>query len=113
MIRERSAIHQCDVRAFGPLHRMVCRERSGAGLTGEQQRVLERHHTKYRREGAALEPEKKKRLAVIVERLAALGTAFSQNVLADEQSYTMELDGEADLAGLPDFLREAAAAAAT
>ena len=48
----------------------------------------------------------------IVERLAALGTAFSQNVLADEQSYTMELDGEADLAGLPDFVRGAAAAAA-
>ena len=42
-------------------------------------------------------------LPIIVERLAALGTAFSQNVLADEQSYTMELDGEADLAGLPDF----------
>src|SRR5204862_3650587 len=37
----------------------------------------------------------------------------SQNVLADEQSYTMLLEGEADLAGLPDFLREAAKAAAT
>ena len=88
-------------------------KRDSIGLTAEQKRVLERHHTKYRREGAALEPDKKKRLAIIVERLAALGTAFSQNVLADEQSYTMELEGEADLAGLPDFLREAAAAAAT
>ena len=56
----------------------------------------------------ALDAGKKKRLAEIVERLAALGTAFSQNVLADEQSYTMELDGEADLAGLPDFVRAAA-----
>ena len=65
--------------------------------------MLERHHTKFRREGAALDPAKKKRLAAIIERLAALGTAFSQNVLADEQSYAMELDGEADLAGLPDF----------
>ncbi len=89
------------------------REAGRLGLTGEQKRVLERHHTKYRREGAALAPDKKKRLAAIVERLAALGTAFSQNVLADEQSYAMELNGEADLAGLPDFLREAAAAAAT
>src|SRR4029078_8671889 len=88
-------------------------KRDSLGLTAEQKRVLERHHTKYRREGAALKPDKKKRLAAIVERLAALGTAFSQNVVADEQSYTMELDGEADLAGLPDFLREAAAAAAT
>ena len=62
--------------------------------------------------GRRARPGKKKRLAEIVERLAALGTAFSQNVLADEQSYTMELDGEADLAGLPDFVRDAAAAAA-
>ena len=88
------------------------RRRDSLGLTAEQNRVLERHHTKFRREGAALDPDKKKRLATIVERLAALGTAFSQNVLADEQSYTMVLDGEADLAGLPDFVRDAAAAAA-
>src|SRR5438067_5250476 len=87
-------------------------KRTELGLTGEQMRVLERHHTRHRREGAALGPDKKQRLATIVERLAALGTAFSQNVLADEQSYTMELDREADLAGLPDFVRDAAAAAA-
>src|SRR5262249_44765728 len=37
---------------------------------------------------------------------------FSQNVLADEQSFTLVLDGEEDLAGLPDFLRAAARAAA-
>jgi peptidyl-dipeptidase Dcp len=88
-------------------------KRDSLGLTPEQTRVLERHHTRHRREGAALGPDKKQRLAAIVERLAALGTAFSQNVLADEQSYTMELNGEADLAGLPDFVREAAATAAT
>src|SRR4029077_18923177 len=63
-------------------------------------------------EGAALDPTNKQRLAAIVERLAALRNTVSQNVLADEQSYIMELDGEADLAGLPDFVREAAAAAA-
>ena len=62
--------------------------------------------------GAALDPAAKQRLAAIIERLATLGTAFSQNVLADEQCYTLVLDGEADLAGLPDFLRAAARAAA-
>ena len=87
-------------------------KRDGLGLTPEQKRVLERHHTRHRREGAALAPDKRKRLAEIVERLATLGTAFSQNVLADEQSYAMPLDGEADLAGLPDFVRDAAKAAA-
>ena len=83
-------------------------KRDSLGLTPEQKRVLERHHTRHRREGAALAPDKRKRLAEIVERLATLGTSFSQNVLADEQSYAMPLDGEADLAGLPDFVRDAA-----
>ena len=81
-------------------------------LTPEQQRVLERYHTMFVRAGAALDPAKKKRLAEINERLAALGTAFSQNVLADEQSYTLVLETEEDLAGLPDFVRSAARAAA-
>ena len=64
------------------------------------------------RAGAALDPAAKQRLAEITERLATLGTAFSQNVLADEQSYALVLDGEEDLAGLPDFLRAAAREAA-
>ena len=48
----------------------------------------------------------------IAERLATLGTQFAQNLLADEQAYQLVLDGEADLAGLPPFVRDAAAAAA-
>jgi peptidyl-dipeptidase Dcp len=114
-ISPRTAAHWNKVRMHEGLFARIdalYQKRNELGLTGEQTRVLERHHTKHRREGAALDPAKKQRLAAIVERLAALGTAFSQNVLADEQSYTMELDGEADLAGLPDFVRDAAAAAA-
>ena len=88
------------------------RDRAKLGLSAEQERVLERYHTGYRRHGAALDPAKKKRLAEITERLAALGTAFSQNVLADEQSYSLALETEEDLAGLPDFVRQAAHAAA-
>src|SRR4029077_11690318 len=40
------------------------------------------------------------------------GTTFSQNVLADEQGYALVLDGEDDLAGLPDFVRAASRSAA-
>ncbi len=82
------------------------------GLNAEQKRVVERYHVTFRRAGAALEPAAKERLAAIIERLATLGTAFSQNVLADEQSFALPLAGEAELAGLPDFLREAMQAAA-
>jgi peptidyl-dipeptidase Dcp len=81
-------------------------------LSAEQQRVLDRYYVMFQRAGAALDATAKARLAAINERLAALGTSFSQNVLADEQGYTLVLDGEDDLAGLPDFVRAAAAAAA-
>jgi peptidyl-dipeptidase Dcp len=111
----RTAAHWSKVRMNEGLYARIDaldQKRDSLGLTSEQARVLERYHTKYRREGAALDAGKKQRLAEIVERLAALGTAFSQNVLADEQAYTMEINGEADLAGLPDFVIAAARAAA-
>jgi peptidyl-dipeptidase Dcp len=85
----------------------VMREADAKGLNAEQKRVTERYHTSFRRAGAALDAAGKQKLAKIIERLAELGTAFSQNVLADEQAFTLQLKEEADLAGLPDFMREA------
>jgi peptidyl-dipeptidase Dcp len=76
-------------------------------LTAEEKRVLERYHVTFRRAGAGLDPAAKSRLAEIIARLAVLGTAFGQNVLADEQSYVVSLHEEAELAGLPNFMREA------
>lgn len=88
-------------------------QRRGAlGLTPEQDRVLERYHLGFTRSGAGLDEAAKQRLSEIVERLATLGTRFGQNVLADEKAYALMLDGEADLAGLPQELCDAAAAAA-
>jgi peptidyl-dipeptidase Dcp len=86
--------------------------RAQLGLTAEQARVLDRYHVRMRRAGAALEGAARARLAEINERLASLGTTFSQNVLADEQNYALVLDGELDLEGLPDFVRAAARTAA-
>ena len=88
------------------------RARTALGLTAEQDRVLERYHLAFRRAGAHLDQAARARLAAISERLATLGTSFSQNILADERDYTLELNGEADLAGLPDFVRAAARNAA-
>ena len=88
------------------------RERAKLALTPEHARVLERYHVMFTRAGAALESGAKARLAAVNERLASLATDFGQNVLADEQASTLELDGEADLEGLPDFVRSAARAAA-
>jgi peptidyl-dipeptidase Dcp len=83
-----------------------------AGLDAEQARVLERYCTMFRRAGAGLDAAARGRLAEIGERLAALGTQFSQRVLADEQGWTLPLEAEDDLAGLPEHLRAAAHAAA-
>jgi peptidyl-dipeptidase Dcp len=69
-------------------------------LSPEEARVLERYEVTFRRAGAGLDPADKARVAAIGERLASLGTAFSQNVLADEQSYAMVLETADDLAGL-------------
>jgi len=85
--------------------------RGALSLDAEQARVLERYHTRFVRSGAALDQPAQDRLAAINERLASLGTQFSQNVLSDEKSFAMVLD-EGDLAGLPDFAKAAAGAAA-
>ncbi|HWD29239.1 MAG TPA: M3 family metallopeptidase [Rhizomicrobium sp.] len=76
--------------------------------SGEEQRVLERYHLDFVRAGAKLAGANKDRLAAIVEELASLGTGFGQNVLADEQGFVLPLR-DADLAGVPDFAKDAAA----
>ena len=85
--------------------------RDTLGLNAEQARVLDRYHTRFVRAGGALDKPEQDRLAAINERLASLGTQFGQNVLADEKAYALLLE-EGDLAGLPDFARAAAKAAA-
>jgi peptidyl-dipeptidase Dcp len=87
------------------------RRREALGLSAEQARVLDRYHTRFVRAGGALDKPAQDRLAAINERLASLGTQFGQNVLADEKAYALVLE-EGDLAGLPDFARDAARAAA-
>ena len=86
--------------------------RDAAKLTSEQKRLAWLDYTNFVRAGARLDPAAKKRLSEINQRLAALYTRFSQNLLADEADYVLFLDQESDLAGLPDSLRSAAAAAA-
>ena len=81
-------------------------------LNAEQRRLAFVLHQRFSRQGAALPEADKARIAAINQRLAGLYTRFSQNVLADEETQALELDSEADLAGLPSDLVEAARAAA-
>jgi len=86
--------------------------RGTLNLTPEQKRLVWLDYTGLVRAGAKLDKPAKDRLTAINQRLASLFTSFSQNLLADETDYVLVLDKEADLAGLPDSLRQAAAAAA-
>ncbi len=86
--------------------------RDELGLAPEELRLLDKWHKLFVRQGAGRPGEIRARLAEIGERLAVLFTRFGQNVLADEQAYTLVLETEDDLAGLPDFLVAAAREAA-
>ena len=88
-------------------------QRDTLGLDPETARVLEKTWKRFVKAGAKLEPRDKERLAAISERLAGLGAQFGQNVLADEAGWALFLDAGDDLAGLPDFLKDAMAEAAS
>ena len=87
--------------------------RTSLGLTPEQLRLLERTHLDFVRSGAKLAPEAQARYAQVMEQLAETTTLFAQNVLHDEASYQLVLQGDADLAGLPASLRDTARQAAS
>ena len=79
------------------------RQQADLDLTVEQRRVLDLYRQMFVRSGAQLDGEAAARLTVVKARLAVLGTEFSQNILAEERDWFMDLP-EADLVGLPDFL---------
>jgi peptidyl-dipeptidase Dcp len=111
----RLAAHQSAVMLNGKLFARIddlFQRRERLRLTDEQARVLELQHTWFVRAGARLGRKDKARVAEINKRLASLATRFSQNVLKDEQSWRLVLEGERDLAGLPSSVRAAAARAA-
>ncbi|RBI75650.1 peptidase M3 [Roseovarius sp. TE539] len=86
--------------------------RNELALDPEEERLLMLTHRRFRRAGAALEGEAEQRMRAIMARLAELGTRFTQNLLADETGWYMELE-ERDLEGLPDFVVDAARSAGT
>ncbi len=91
--------------------RAVWDGRADAGLSPEQMRVLTLYRQMFMRAGADLTGTARDRMAAVTERLAVLSTAFTQNLLADERDWILEVRAD-DLAGLPDFVVASAKAAA-
>jgi peptidyl-dipeptidase Dcp len=91
---------------------VLYQKRATLGLDAESLRVLERYHLDFVRAGAQLKGDGRDRLAAVAQRLAVLGTQFCQNVLGDEENWVLPLT-EAQMAGVPASVRDAAAAKAT
>ncbi len=87
-------------------------KRAGLGLGPEQMRLLEKTYKDFVRSGAALDEAKKAELRKVNEELAVLTQKFGQNVLAEDNGFTLVLDKKDDLVGLPEDMISSAAEAA-
>jgi peptidyl-dipeptidase Dcp len=87
-------------------------DKDNLGLNAEQNRLLEKYYKNFIRNGAALNPEQKEKLRAINKELGLAELAFGQNVLAETNAYKKVVETEAELAGLPEGVRQAAAEAA-
>jgi oligopeptidase A len=85
-----------------------------ASLTGERKQILGNALRDFRLSGAELPEDQKPHFAELQERQAALSKAFSDHVLdaTNAYAYVIEAGGEAQLAGLPEDVIEAAKEAA-
>jgi peptidyl-dipeptidase Dcp len=101
-----------DERLFARLNE-VWNQRGQAGLTSEQQRLLDVQRARMQRRGAWLPHGAKRRLAEINASLAALSSQYNQNLIHEAGPQAVFIEDESGLDGLPDALRQAAAAAAT
>jgi peptidyl-dipeptidase Dcp len=83
-----------------------------AGIGPEERRAAKVLFTNLVLAGARLDADEQAELASINEQLASLHTTFAQHVLAEENGSAVFLEDAADLAGLPETARRAAADAA-
>ncbi len=83
--------------------------RGSLGLDGEQTMLLENTYKEFARGGALLSHEDKEELSRINKELGALSLDFEKNLLDATNDYILHLTDEDELAGLPDYVRVAAA----
>ena len=81
-------------------------------LTPEEKRLLDNCYEGFVRSGALLDEAGKERLRQLTEEASMLSLQFSQNLLKENKAFQLHITDEAQLDGLPDTAREAAALAA-
>ncbi len=78
-------------------------------LTAEEQMLLDNCYQSFVRSGALLDEDGKNRLRQLTEEASMLSLQFQQNLLKAQKAYTLDITDEAQLDGLPETAREAAA----
>ena len=78
-------------------------------LTPEEKKLLDHVYEGFSRSGALLNEEDKEKLRKLSEETSMLSLQFSQNLRKERKAFTLHITDEADLAGLPDRVRETAA----
>lgn len=81
-------------------------------LTPEEDMLLQKTYDGFVRSGALLDDAGKERLRQLTEEAGLLSLQFSQNLLKENKAFELHITDEADLDGLPNTAREAAALAA-
>ncbi len=81
-------------------------------LTPEEQMLLETSYDGFVRSGALLDEEGKDKLRKLTEEASILTLQFSQNLLKENKAFTLHITDEAQLDGLPETAKAAAAHAA-
>ena len=80
--------------------------RESLDLTPEQAKLLEESYKQFARSGANLSDEDKEVYAKLQEELSVATLQFGKNVLSATNAYTLHITEEADLAGLPQYVRD-------
>ena len=87
----------------------VYEQKDKLNLTPEQDRLVEKTYTSFTRYGANLAQEDRQKYRQLTEKLNLLSLEFSENNLKEINNYKLLLSDEAQLAGLPESIIEAAA----
>ena len=90
----------------------VYARRDSLALTPEQSRLLEKTYKDFARNGAALSETDKKTYRELTAKLSQLTQKFNQNTLGATNAFILHITDSAQVAELPDFVREGAAAEA-
>lgn len=86
----------------------VFQQTDSGQLTTEQQTLLSKKYKHFLRNGANLTDEQKKLLRKLDAELARLSLKFGEHLLAETQTYRLQVENKSDLVGLPDVYLEQA-----